>query len=318
MSGQLPPPYGQIRDQLLRGQVIPFLGAGASFGSRKPKETWWRTAPGDDGDIAFLPTASELADFLATKTSFPADESRELAKVAEYFSAVNGSTPLKQWLQDIFSFKQASGPVHKYLAEVAKKAPLLIVTTNYDDLIEHAFDTAKPQQPYDTVIHVTSPKAGGEVLWHPYGKTPLEVLGKDLLIDLSKITVIYKMHGGMDRSSNPPGQYVITEDDYIDFLTRMTKRAAIPNAFADPFQSRPFLFLGYGLHDWNLRVVLNRIDKEMRRPGEIKSWAIEALSKPLEKKLWEQRNVNVFDGLSLDEFVDKLRTPPDASSAVKP
>ena len=38
----------------------------------------------------------------------------------------------------------------------------------------------------------------------------------------------------------------------------MTKNKAIPAIFAEPFQTRHFLFLGYGLNDWNLRVVLYR------------------------------------------------------------
>ena len=93
----------------------------------------------------------------------------------------------------------------------------------------------------------------------------------------------------------------------------MSKSAAISNIFAEPFQSRHFLFLGYGLYDWNLRVVLNRIDRDLRRPAGIRSWAIEARPKALEKMLWQQRNVNVFDGISMDEFVADL-TPAQAQA----
>jgi hypothetical protein len=114
------------------------------------------------------------------------------------------------------------------------------------------------------------------------------------------------MHGAIDRRKNCTGQYVITEDDYIEFLTRMTNSRVIPTIFAEPFQTRPFLFLGYGLYDWNLRVILNRI-QEFRRHPKFRSWAIETLSKPLEKTLWEARGIKLYDGLTLAQFLAELQ-----------
>jgi hypothetical protein len=37
---QLVPPYPLISQELSRGQVIPFLGAGASLGGRGPGAGW--------------------------------------------------------------------------------------------------------------------------------------------------------------------------------------------------------------------------------------------------------------------------------------
>ena len=99
---------------------------------------------------------------------------------------------------------------------------------------------------------------------------------------------------------------MVTEDDYVEFLTRMTRGSVIPSIFADPFQNRPFLFLGYGLFDWNLRVILNRI-QEFRNYPKFKSWAIETLCKPVEQKLWTTRGVDVYDGLTLAQFLDELK-----------
>jgi hypothetical protein len=286
--------------------VIPFLGAGASFGERNPGEIAWRESAERGGRMSFLPTASELADLFAINASFPAGESRELPKVTQYFGTFIGRIGLQRQLHDIFTFDQRPSALHTYLAEIAGQRPLLIVTTNYDDLIERAFAAAG--RLFDTVVHLTDPDRDGDVLWLRNGGTERKtVLAKDVDIDMSAVSVIYKMHGSIDRSPGGRSQYVITEDDYVEFLTRMTKSAAIPNIFAEAFQTRPFLFLGYGLYDWNLRVVLNRIEKELRRPGDIVSWAVEPRSKPLEKALWEKRNVAVFDGLTLNEFVERLR-----------
>ena len=115
------------------------------------------------------------------------------------------------------------------------------------------------------------------------------------------------MHGAVDRRAGNRDQFVITEDDYIDFLTRMTKNKAIPAIFAEPFQRRHFLFFGYSLRDWNLRVVLNSVDRELRRPRDVRSWAIQLEPSPLERRFWQERGVNVYD-MAIDEFLQKFAT----------
>ena len=82
-----------------------------------------------------------------------------------------------------------------------------------------------------------------------------------LFIDLDSTTVIYKMHGTVDRVRDDGDSYVITEDDYVDFLSRMTSHNAIPSLFMRHFRRRHFLFMGYGLGDWNVRVVLKNLKR---------------------------------------------------------
>ncbi len=270
---QLLPPYPFILDKLNSSKVIPFLGAGASLGERLPNEIWKK-------DKKFLPLGSELANLLAETTVFPSEEAIDLTKVAQYYNVVIGRRGLHDELRGIFNCDYPITSLHTFLASV--DAPLLIITTNYDDLMERALDAINSElgvkpRPYDVVIHTTDVKSKGEhLLWWPYGAAePDEKANPNKLdINLDERTVIYKMHGAVDRSQPDRDQYVITEDDYIDFLVRMTKNKAIPSIFAEPFQTRHFLFLGYGLNDWNLRVVLNRI------PKGLKSWAIQHQPRP--------------------------------------
>jgi hypothetical protein len=285
-----------MRDGLFGGRVIPFLGSGASLGGREAGEVWVK-------DLAkYLPTASELAGYLAQMTGFPQDEIPDLTKVAQYYSVVGGRDTLQRELHSIFSYNYPLTPLHTFLADVS--TPLLIVTTNYDDLIERAFG-AKDRQ-YDLVIHTTDPTVGDQLLWWEHGTLePRRVNANKLDINLQEVTVIYKMHGAVDRRQPTRDQYVITEDDYIDFLARMTKNKAIPAIFAEPFQSRHFLFLGYGLYDWNLRVVLNCIEKDLRRRKGIKSWAIQYKPRPLEQRFWQERGVDVYN-MTIEEFVKEL------------
>jgi hypothetical protein len=292
---QFTPPYPLILDGLKRGRVIPFLGAGASLGSRASDAEWEKY-------LSCFPTATQLARYLAKKTAFPQDESFDLTKVAQYYNIVGGRESLEQELHEIFACDFPLTPLHTFLADVP--VPLLIVTTNYDDLIERAFNAKG--RPYDVVIHTTDLDIGDRLLWWQHGETePVQVNPNKLDIDLEKVTVIYKMHGAVDRREPARDQYVITEDDYIDFLTRMTKNKAIPAIFAEPFQTRHFLFLGYGLRDWNLRVVLSRIDKDLRRPQGLTSWAIQYKPSLLEQEFWKGRNVIVYDML-IDDFVKAL------------
>src|SRR5215831_1416375 len=97
----LTPPYQWIRDELARGRVIPFLGAGASLGARNPDLERWRQRDNGEWRTSYLPTATELADALAADSSFPADESRELAKVSQYFGTFIGRSGLRRQLHDI-------------------------------------------------------------------------------------------------------------------------------------------------------------------------------------------------------------------------
>jgi len=293
----LEPPYTLIRDALRESRVIPFLGAGASLGARD------QIAARADAFTA-LPSASELAQYLADKTEFPAGEPLDLAKVAEYYDVVGGRDPLHRELHKIFNRDFPITPLHTFLADVAASTPLLIVTTNYDDLIERAL--AAKNCAYDCVIYTTNPTIGERVLWwQPGAAEPEQINPNKLDLHLEKNSIVYKMHGTVDRRDAERDQYVITEDDYVDFLVRMTKNKAIPAIFAEAFQTRHFLFLGYGLRDWNLRVVLNRIEKDLRRPKNIKSWAIQKDPSPLEKRFWQNRGVEVYD-LTIQDFVAQL------------
>jgi hypothetical protein len=116
------------------------------------------------------------------------------------------------------------------------------------------------------------------------------------------------MHGAVDRLDDRRDSYVIDEEDYVDFLVRMGAKTAIPAIFAEPFSTRHFLFLGYGLHDWNFRVILSKIEKDLlRSKGDRRpSWAIQNTPSQLENELWRRRDVTIYD-MKIQDFVAKLR-----------
>lgn len=303
MNG-LEPPYRFIRKSLESGAVIPFLGAGASLGAAVVADPDAEVGE----ELAALPSGRELAERLALEGNFPKTDEPNLASVAQYFEDVAaGRVALYEQLRSVFGRRFTPGRIHRHLATLA--GPLLVVTTNYDDLLETAFRDAG--RPFDLVIHTTDPLLGEQLLWWQEGADePALALAKSLDIDLDQVTVIYKMHGAVDRLAAARDQYVITEDDYVDFLSRLIKQRAFPSIFAEPFQTRHFLFLGYGLRDWNLRVILNRVEKDLRQAaadqrGDIRSWAIDAAPSPLEARLWQGRGVEIYE-MGIDDFLDGL------------
>jgi hypothetical protein len=53
---------------------------------------------------------------------------------------------------------------------------------------------------------------------------------------------------------------VLTEDDYLDFLMRLsTDQHILPTRIQEAFTDSTLLFLGYGLADWNFRVLFRAL-----------------------------------------------------------
>jgi hypothetical protein len=314
----LEPPYGAIARAFRYDRVVPFLGAGVNhYGS-------------DVGpDVSRTPSGSELSKALAALSMFPADTAQDLsdlAKVASYYVESSGRRSLREMLHETFNKDFTPCKIHEYLADLPH--PLLIVTTNYDDLTERAFEAKN--RAYDVVVHPTDrTDMAASVLWWKHGTTSPEPHPPNSLPMIERLettTVIYKMHGTVvrpwfrraphdprDQKPYRDDSYVITEEDYIDFLHRMTLQAAVPTQFMTYFSSRQFLFLGYGLRDWNLRVVLKNLNAVLRIQDTVKneedddpSWAIQYQPSLLERKLWERRRVDIYN-LDVNEFVTQLR-----------
>ena len=284
------PPYGIILDELRSGNAIPFLGSAAS-----------RVGCGHDTP-AILPSGAQLSDMLAEDANFPsADEHdrSDLAKVSSYYVDAANRGALRRKLRNIFTgATYQCNDLHRFLAAVANN--LMVVTTNYDTLLEQAFLSI--DKPYDLVVYpADNQEYANGVLWWPHGaKEPSKFKPNQLDIqDLGKRNLIYKIHGSVNAETDRWDSFVITEEDYVKFLSRMNN--AVPAAFREYFSERPFLFLGYSLRDWNMRVLL----KEVSVP-EITSWAILYQPSAFERKLWERRNVDMFD-LKLEDFVAKIR-----------
>ena len=74
--------------------------------------------------------------------------------------------------------------------------------------------------------------------------------------------LVYKLHGSLDDLDS----MIITEDNYIDFLINLIEgNPKIPDKIKNIFDTCCILFVGYGLKDWNIRVLLRYFRKYDRR-----------------------------------------------------
>jgi hypothetical protein len=308
--------YWLVATRILKGKVVPFLGAGAGLVDR-PEGTGWEVGQ-------YLPSGSELAAFLAERSRYPYPKDTDLLRVSQYVDAVLGERALYEYLRTLFNADYPPNALHHFLARLAEDLsrretePLLILTTNYDDALERAFTAA--HVPYELLWYeakhnawcgrfVHQQNGSAVVIDRPNEYTALAASGR---------AVILKLHGAVDRADPHGDSYVITEDNYIDYLSRGEIAAQIPMTLKAQMQESHFLFLGYSLRDWNLRVILNRLWGEQAL--DAKSWAVQrepadARVRKVEEKLWSDRGDVEVLYVMLDEYVRRLDEQVRAEAA---
>jgi len=224
---------------------------------------------------------------------------------------MKGSGPLYDGLHALLAADVPPTPVHRFFASLPpllreRGAPhQLIVTTSYDLALEQALLDAGEE--FDVVSYVAAGRHRGRFCHiAPDGSASLIEVPNTYARELSleRRTIILKLHGRFDPSPERAWEsFVVTEDDYIDYLSRTDVSGAVPVVLAAKLRRSHFLFLGYTMSDWNVRVVLNRLWGE--QPLSYRSWAVQAESKSLEREFWRRRDVDVLE-LPLDRYIEVL------------
>ena len=119
-----------------------------------------------------IPDANALAHWLARFVSLE-DSDADLLRVSQYLETTLGWEELYHRLHQVFEPEPTRTTVHEFLAALPKQlrdasstSPeldirdrILIVTTNYDDALERAFDAAG--EPFDVVTYMARRRARG-------------------------------------------------------------------------------------------------------------------------------------------------------------
>ncbi len=316
MADPLVQHYRSIVKAICDGRVVPLLGAGVNLCGRPEGAAWERGK--------YLPSGAELASYLAEEFDYPPEDALDLVRVSQYVSIATGSGPLYDELRSLFNADYPPTALHTLLAAIpgilrARNLPprhQLIVTTNYDDALERAFGAA--QEPYDLVTYIAEGDERGKFLHRsPEGEvTLIEKPNEYRGLSIDQRTAILKIHGAIDRINPERDSYVITEDHYIDYLTRTDISNLVPVTLAARLRRSHFLFLGYSLRDWNLRVILHRIWGEQKLTW--KSWAVQLNPDEIDREFWRKRDVDILD-VRLEDYVSaleqELKTQADGEAA---
>jgi class 3 adenylate cyclase len=300
--------YWLVAGLISDGLVVPFLGAGTTLCDRPPEAAW---EPG-----RYLPSGGELARLLAERARYPDPADGDLLRISQYVDAMLGAGRLYGYLRSVFNVDYPPNSLHRFLASLPRLLrerglpQQLIITTNYDDLLERAFAAAG--EPYDVVWYEAKKGSLRGRLLHrpPDGEpVPIELPNKYTALSLDERPVVLKLHGAVDRVDPKRDSYVITEDNYIEYLSVGDIGPQIPMTLRERMADSHFLFLGYSMRDWNLRVILNRIWGEQQL--DLKSWAVQmpptdASAYEIEQTLWRHRgDVELLYAL-LNEYVGRL------------
>jgi hypothetical protein len=296
-----------LRHMVDEGNLVVFLGSRLTAGHSGP--------PRDPG---LLPDADEIAADLSQR--FGVEPPRQdLPGVAQYVYVTKGMPDLYRTLRQLLTVDCEPGPVHRFLARLPGmleelgigKRYQLIVSTNFDTALEQAFD--REREPYDLAVYMASGPDKGKFVHFPYRGFPEAIsipnsYEKFPIRDYGELerTLIVKIHGAVDGAVGDyrwRGNYVITEDNYIDYLSRGPIESLVPTQILGKLRESHCLFLGYPVRDWNLRVFLKRIWEG--RIGS-RSWAVGPDPNSLEKDFWAQSNVDLY-AADLGDYVALLQ-----------
>lgn len=296
--------FKQLAAELKAGNYVPFLGAGSSRCEN-------------------IPSGQELSEHIMGKACLCAEDIRpsectckstcncnhtavSLESAASYLEATRSREDLETAIREKFKESEPLG-IHNYLAGI--DCALLIITTNYDRLLERAFLDRTKKKAFDVLsLRPREGHSGRELVLVRYDESgnrdtrdgiDPEMLAK--YVDLEKRTLIYKIHGTLGI----PGvrdHFLITEADYENAILDIDR--FLPPAIVEHLDGRLFLFLGYGLRDWNVRAIFRRLTRFTRfaaSPGKV------VVSGPtkIDEVLWKERNLTAID-MRIDDFVNRL------------
>lgn len=272
-----------IIDNIQDDRCVPFLGAAANVSCR---------VYGYRG----LPLGGEVAQKLIEKSRIGVQRSDEenLARVSQQVEIRARRPRLISLLKTILPFQDCTpSPLLRVLAKLPFK---LIVTANYDELLEQALSELGRE--YEVIIQPA--KGFGNQIDDENSKI-LDCFERDRL-------VIYKIHGAFQDSS-PRDTIVITEDDYIEFLTMVCgdeDKMGIPKQIISTLKTSTILFLGYSLEDWNFRSIHRGLIEQLAEEEQQPSFAIQKEPSEFWVRFWQGKNVEIYNA-DLYEFAEQLQ-----------
>lgn len=199
--------FDQLVQCLEAGNVVPFIGAGLSVAGGFPS---WKEHLLQQGRTAGLDQA-HIQDLLANG---------QYETVIEEIEGKRGRDVFVQEIRDVFS---RTGDITETTLRLSELFTDTVITTNYDRLIEHAFDTGE-----ENAFQVIN------------GMSALDKAAAD------RVTII-KLHGDIQK----PAQCIISKNQYDQAYgnDQLDMTLPIPKLLSYYFRNSSLLFLGCNLNN---------------------------------------------------------------------
>lgn len=290
-----------LAETLADGKVLFFLGAGAAIDPRQRD----------------LPSGTELAKLMAEKSGLQWHEAIPLSTIAFYYESFFKRRGLNRLLREKIDDPNVKpSRTIELLVDIIqqlekREKQVLVVTTNYDRQFEVAYKAQLQREP-------------GVIIYN--GGVDANAMNVDLHAGLGDIpanewipkehrTYLYKMHGcisnpGDDKAQAGGRNLVITEEDYVNFLTNSMSadpRKRLLQHVLSQIAESTILFVGYSLSDWNFRVVFKASAERYR----IDRFAVQLFDHKSASSEEEDRWQSIVDFWS-EKDVDIINTEADA------
>jgi hypothetical protein len=254
-----------------------------------------------------------------------------LTSIAGYYETESGRQGLYDLLTEVFLSKHLPTPTHHLLAEAAaaylnlpKERVIndyLIITTNYDCLMEDAL--TKANVPFavlslnkkDGKIHVRFTDSLKYLEERNEPSYPYQCV----LQKRDPLAIVYKIHGCLFSGTKDFDSVVISDNDYVDYISRMSKNeGVIPIDVGNLMRWKPFLFLGYSLKDWNVRSVFETMTSKRLDTSGVRDYLVARRFTSFDKAYCSKHKVIILRA-DLSTFVERVRqfVPPSAAEQVR-
>lgn len=209
----------------------------------------------------------------------------EYLKIPQIYYDVKGEDAYDKVLKDVFSVERPSNPIH---GKILAMNPTHIITTNYDDLIDKA-------------------------CWQR-GRY-FSIISNDE--DIAKATsskYLLKVHGDFRRGYK--GKYVVLKES--DYMNYDQNYPLISNLMKTIMATCTIVFIGYGLGDYNINLLLNWV-KQLQKDGYKKPLFIRTEHEAIDENTrvyYEKKGLRIIDATSLkdtgeDEYLKRYSVALD-------
>jgi hypothetical protein len=270
-----------VADGVRAQECILFLGAGVH--APPPAGSLFAYPPERRPPIG-TELSRELARRCGLAERLPSEDPGNLQRVALAYEIAFSRFRLIEAVTDAVHLGKEPSPTLRALARL--NFPV-VITTNYDQLFEQALRDAGKQPR----VAIYTPKLEETTDFRkPTAQSP----------------VVFKIHGDISR----PETVVITDEDYIDFVLRMSNKEPydpLPRRLKVFLTDWTTLFVGYSLLDYNLRLLFKTLRWKIDNANLPEMYSVDLAPDPLIMDVWQsQRRYVKFIAQDVWAFVPRL------------